>query len=518
MSEELLTKDQVLQTVEFADALYNIDKYGYFSPWLSNQNLVGLTNTPKAPKIEALKKTLADYKNQAQDLRDYVQFMQHFDMLFARTFESYAKILAYDLQITCSNAFTEEDYQSDEYARDKKIVYKFLDSFDYKAEFAKVTQQVLRNGVGYFSFRQTHGNTKDMKATLQVLPQSHCMLTGYWEKGALADFNMALFLQPGVDIEGYAPEFRKYFQKVFGEGQSIDNYIPSNQFSTRNGVYGLWTQTSPDVVWAFLLDMTDFSAVPFLAPYLKDALLDDEIEMLQRSKDIASAYAILAGEIRLFDNAKSGTKADQFAIAPATLVDFMKKVKMGLPNEIKAVAMPTENSKFYQYSDGNKDMLTNQLSVSSGVGSSLSRVIYSTDRMSNAELQFSAEAQGQIMKAMYPQYANFLEYFVNKMTKKYHFKFHFEGLDYEFERQARFDRLLKASDKGLVLNPTAYASALGMTPQMFERSLMESKASGWVQKLSQLLLNTNTTAQNEGGRPNSDNLDLSDSGEANRNQ
>lgn len=518
MSEELLTKEQVMQTVEFADALYNIDKYGYFSPWLSNENLVGLNNTPKTPKIEALKKTLADYKRQAQDLRDYTQFMQHYDMLFARVFESYSKILAYDLQVTCSNAFTEEDYKSAEYAKDKKTIYKFLDSFDYKAEFAKATQQVLRNGAGYFSFRQTHGNTKDMKATLQLLPQNHCMLTGYWEKGVLTDFNMALFLQPGVDIDGYAPEFRKYFQKIFGEGQNIDNYIPSNQFSTRNGVYGLWTQTPPDVIWAFLLDPSDFTAVPFLAPYLKDALLDDEIEMLQRSKDIASAYGILVGELRLFDNAKSGTKADQFAIAPTTLVDFMRKVKMGLPNEIKAVAMPTENSKFYQYNDGNKDMLTTQLGVSAGVGSSLSRIIYSTDRMSAAELQYAAEAQGQIMKALYPQYANFLEYFANKMTKKYHFKFHFEGLDYEFDRQARFDRLLKASDKGLVLNESAFAAAMGLEPQMFEHSLMESKASGWVQRFSQLLLNSNTTAQSVGGRPTSDTLDLTDSGEANRNQ
>lgn len=518
MSEELLTKEQVLQTVEFADALYSIDKYGYFSPWLSNENLVGLNNTPKTPKIEAMKKTLADYKNKAQDLRDYTQFMQHYDMLFARVFESYSKILSYDLQVTCSNAFTEEDFTSAEYAKDKKAIYKFLDSFDYKAEFTKVTQQVLRNGAGYFSFRQTHGNTKDMKATLQMLPQKHCMLTGYWEKGVLTDFDMSLFLQPGVDIDGYAPEFRKYFQKVFGEGQTISNYIPSNQFSTRNGVYGLWTQTPPDVIWAFMLDMSDFTAVPFLAPYLKDALLDDEIEMLQRSKDIASAYAILAGEIRLFDNAKSGTKADQFAIAPTTLVDFMRKVKAGLPNEIKAVAMPTENSKFYQYTDGNKDMLTMQLSTSAGVGSSLSRIIYSTDRMSAAELQYAAEAQGQIVKPLYSQYANFLEYFANKMTKKYHFKFHFEGLDYEFDRQARFDRLMKASDKGLVLNESAFASAMGLEPQMFEHSLMESKASGWVQKFSQLLLNSNTTAQTEGGRPESNPLDLSDSGEMNRNQ
>lgn len=518
MSEELLTKEQVMETVEFADALYNYGRYGMYSPWMSNTNLVGLNNTPKTPKIQKLKEVLASYKNKPQDLRDYTQFMQHYDMLFARVFESYANMLSYDLQITCSNAFTSDDYNSIEYERDKKALYRFLDSFDYKTEFSKATRQVFRNGVGYFSFRQTHGNTKNMRATLQLLPQTHCMLTGYWEKGALADFDMTYFLQPGTDIEGYAPEFTKYFKRIFGEGQIIDNYVPSNQFSTRNGVYGLWTQTTPDVIWPFLLDMTDFSAVPFIAPYLKEALLDDEIEMLQRSKDIASAYALLVGEIKLFDNAKSGTKADQFAINPNTLLDFMRKIKMGLPEEIKGVALPLERSEFYQYTDGNKDMLKTHLTNSAGTGSSMSRVIYSSDRMSNAELQYATEAQGQIMKALYPQYANFLEYFANKFTKKYHFKFHFEGLDYEFEKQARMNRLITLADKGMVLNTSAFASVIGMTPQDFERSLLESKASGWVEKFSQLLMNTNTTSQSTGGRPKSDDLSISDSGEMNRNQ
>lgn len=518
MSEKLLEKSQVEEVVEFADAIYNIDKYGYYSPWMSNQNLVNLNNHPQVPKIEKLKKTLSDYKNNAEDLQAYVEFMKHYDMIFARVLESYVSILALDLQYTCSNAFTSSDYTSPAYLEDKRRVEKFLDGFDYKAEFRRVIEQVMTNEVAYYTFRRTQWGNKGMKGTLQLLPQRHCMLTGYWEKGLLADFDMLYFLQPGVDIDGYAPAFKKYFNEVFGDRASVENYIPSNQFKDRNGVYAMWTQTSPDEIWAFKRDMSNFSTTPFLAPYLKEALLDDELETLQYNKDIASAYGILAGEIRLFDNAKSGTKADQFAISPTTLTSFMQKVKAGLPNEIKAVAMPTENSKFYQYTDPNKDMYVDQLKNSVGNGTSMSRVIYSSDRMSNAELQYATEAQGQIMKPLYAQFANFLEYFANKLTKKYHFKFHFEGLDYEFERSARFDRLMKLADKGIVLNETAWASAIGMEPQMFSRSLRESKASGWAQEFTQLLLNANTTAQSEGGRPRSDDLDLTDSGEMNRDQ
>ena len=58
-----------------------------------------------------------------------------------------------------------------------------------------------------------------------------------------------------------------------------------------------------------------------------------------------------------------------------------------------------------------------------------------------------------------------------------------------------------------------------MNPVVFEKSLMASKNSGWLDKYSQLMLNTNTTAGGDtGGRPEKDKLDKSDSAELNDNQ
>lgn len=261
--------------------------------------------------------------------------------------------------------------------------------------------------------------------------------------------------------------------------------------------------------------MSNFNATPFLAPFLKNSLRNDEIEELQYNKDFASAFAILAGELRLFDNAKSGTKADQFAIDPKTLGNFMGMVAKGLPKAVKAVAMPTENTDMYQYNDNNKDMYRNQLLTDAGVGSGVSRIIYSSDRMSNAELQYATEAQYQIMKPMYAQFNNFLEFYANKLTKKYKFKFIFDGCSYEFERQKRFDRLLKVADKGIVLNSSAYASVLGMRPQDFDRSFEEGHYSDFTNKLT-MLLNANTSKDGGGGRPRLDDTEISDSGAASR--
>ena len=201
----------------------------------------------------------------------------------------------------------------------------------------------------------------------------------------------------------------------------------------------------------------------------------------------------------------------------------MGKVKEGLQKvgstgpSTKAVAMPVENIKWFQFSDSNPNMYEQQLSDSAGVGSGISRVIYSSDRMSNAEIEAGIIDQYNTVKQVYSQFNNFLDFFANQLTRHYKFSFTFDGCSYPFEREKRFDKLVTAADKGLVLGPSAWASAMGYRPQEFERLLEESKYSGWVDKYSQLMKNAFTTSQksSDGGRPRKDD-GLTDSGESSR--
>lgn len=516
MAEELLNRSQVEAVIEFANALYSYGQTGYWTPFLSNSYLQGLNNNSAVPNSKKVREALSDYKNNAENLQAYMEFAKFFDMLFARTLQSYVNSLAFDLQVIPTNVFTKEEFASDEYAKDKKIVNDFLNKFNYKKEFRNVVQQIMLHEVYYVWFRKTKWGNKGMKYALQTLPQDRCILTSYWEKGLLFDFDMSYFLQAGTDLNGYDPAFKKYYQRVFGDGNNYQNYRPTNPFNKRDGTYAMWTQTSPtDGAWAFKFDTSNFNTTPFLAPYLKNAISNDEIQQLQYDKDMAEAYAILAGEIATFDTAKSGTKADQMVFNPSTIGGFLAKAKEGLGKNVKIAAMPIENLKWYQFADSNKDAYADQLSTSAAVGTGISRVIYSTDRMSNAEVEAALNEVYQTMKPLYAQFSDFMEFFVNQQTKKYKFKFVFDGSTYGFERQSRFDNLSKLADKGIVLNPSAWASVLGIEPQLFEASLMESKNNGWTNNL-QLLLNTNTSSDKTTGRPVSEHPD--DSTERNHDQ
>lgn len=511
---EKISRSDVQDVIDFSSGLMAMD--GFYSPFLSNQLLTNLNNNPRLPSAESVKKALNDYKNSGEELQGFVEFASSFDMIFKRTLYSYANALSFDLQVTCKNAYTESDYQSDEYKKDRQTVDNFLTNFDYKKEFYNVLLNVLKRDTYFTWFRKTKtGNRGKMKFALQIMPQDYCMLTGYFEKGLLWSLNILYYMQPGVDLNGFDPSITKTYLRAL---ETIDSYVPSAPLNDRKGSYAMWADVSPlDGAWAWKFDTSSFANNPFLSPYVANVLRSDEIGELQYNKDLIAASGILAGEIKLFDSAKSGQKANQFSIDPKTLGTFMSLVKKGLQSTIKAVAVPLENIKFFQFEDKNPNSYTNELTTTAGIGTGISRVIYSSDKMSNAELEAALNEVYQTMKPMYAQFNNFLDFYVNQMTNKYKFKFEFVGSNYQFERDARFDKMMKMADKGLVLNSSAWASAVGMNPVTFDRMLAESKYTGWIDKYSTLMLNANTTAQsNEGGRPRQSGTSLTESGEASR--
>lgn len=512
---EKISRSDVQDVIDFSSGLMAMD--GFYSPFLSNQLLTNLNNNPRLPSAESVKKALNDYKNSGEELQGFVEFASSFDMIFKRTLYSYANALSFDLQVTCKNAYTESDYQSDEYKKDRQTVDNFLTNFDYKKEFYNVLLNVLKRDTYFTWFRKTKtGNRGKMKFALQIMPQDYCMLTGYFEKGLLWSLNILYYMQPGVDLNGFDPSITKTYLRAL---ETIDSYVPSAPLNDRKGSYAMWADVSPlDGAWAWKFDTSSFANNPFLSPYVANVLRSDEIGELQYNKDLIAASGILAGEIKLFDSAKSGTKANQFSIDPKTLGTFMSLVKKGLQSTIKAVAVPLENIKFFQFEDKNPNSYTNELTTTAGIGTGISRVIYSSDKMSNAELEAALNEVYQTMKPMYAQFNNFLDFYVNQMTSKYKFKFEFVGSNYQFERDARFDKMMKMADKGLVLNSSAWASAVGMNPVTFDRMLAESKYTGWIDKYSTMMLNANTSSykDNEGGRERKNARDLTESGEASR--
>lgn len=536
-NENKMSKEDVVDVMKMAQSIYNAgNMFGVFTPQLLNQNLESLNNNAAIPNKTSIDEALKDYKHNSSLLSAYSEFAKVYDPIYNRALEYYAGLLAFDMRIEARNVYRDSDYNSQEYKDDRRRVDKFFDNFDYKDEFRRVVSNVIRNEVYYTWFRDTQGTFDDTgeiqlddegnaktkklsKYTLQMMPQERCLLTGAWEGGLLYDFDMYYFLKAGVDINAYDPTFKKYYNEMFGENAD-PHYNPTAQLDKRTGSFALWTQTSPDTgAWVFKGDMSTYDTTPFLSSLVKQVLSNEEVNKLQSNKYFLEARALLAGEIGMLTKQQSGQTQDKTAFNSTTLTKFLSLVKMGLLKDINPVAMPVENLNFYQFENKNPDMYSNQLSITAGNGASAGTLLYSTGKTSQFEMQSQITTDYNLVKKIYPQFEHFLNFYVNKKTRKYKFNFHLSGCTHSFIREQEKKNLLDLANLGIVVNPSAYSKVLDMTPTEFERSLTEAKSTDWTNKLTSMLLSVHTQsakdAQNQ-GRPQEDDGDISDSGATSR--
>ena len=157
--------------------------------------------------------------------------------------------------------------------------------------------------------------------------------------------------------------------------------------------------------------------------------------------------------------------------------------------------------------------------ASSGVNTDL---IFTSDVRPNIlATQLSLNTDEQLMESIYPQFNAFLNYQINQETGYYKFKFNFEGSQFFNNRQQRFEKQMTLADKGIVMHQKI-AAALGMSPQDFVRQLEETRAMGFVDNLTPIIVdpimnNTEgivapTEKDKKMGRPKKSSSEISDEG------
>lgn len=517
MSKQKLTEEELNYTLEFANALYN--GYGIYNPFNQNNNLLNLggksSKFTKSELIKALESSPYDYKK----LAEYSSFYETFDAIYAKTLRYYSGLLSFDLEYQCINIKNPSEYASEQYKQDLQRVWKFLDKFDYKQEFKKCLDIMLRRDICYVWFRDSENidttidieeTKKSRKFALQIMPQDFCTITGYFNNSQLLyDIDMSYFLQQNIDINLFAPQIKSMLREIYK-----DNTYKNNTSLARKGCYANYCQCSPlDGAYAFKFDNSTFAQRPPFVSLLKSCLSNDEIEKMQYDKNMLSAWSIISGEIPLLSDTKV-TKSDQFAINPKTMAGLMSLVESGIKGNIKPIVMPAKNIRNSSFDDQNPSMFKNQLKSSAGQGASASDLIYSDSNLSQFAMQNAILTDYSYIKKVYSQFSQFLNFYINKKTVKYKFDFVLDGLDREWWRDTKLTNIMKLSDKGLTLPSQYFASAMGYKPQNFARALEEARYGGMVDNLT-LLLNVNTTKDGNSlsGRPEKQGLEKSDNTE-----
>ena len=501
--EDILTPDEVYDVLKFASAAYN--QLGIYTPSLVNARLQDITLSPQVATAAKIDTALQNPKENEQQLIGYTEFMELNSMLFKRILGYFSGLMSFDFNYVCTNIKDVKEYKSPAYEKDLSLVAEFFDKFKVKEQFRTVMHELMREEAAFYSFRDD-----DDYYILQELPQQYCKLTGRHSGGGgslLFDFNMYFFILPAVSLEMFAPKFVELYNRVFDGGGKI-NYNPASNLDARTGSYVYFVQTSPeDGFWAFKLVSEVGTIVPYLSPLLGTAVLEPVIRSLQTNSYIQQASKLIFGQIPLIKDA--GAKlANQIAMTPEVAGKFLQLISAALPTAIKVAAAPLDATAAIEFT-GSDTILDSYLQTSAASSGVNSRLLYAKDRQNILETALSLDIDQNVLRPVYHQFENFLNFYINKRTKKYKFKFMFEGFETKTNREERFESVNTLAEKGMVLEQR-FASAIGLSPFDFRRLLEEGKATGFVDKLTPILMSAQQPKDT--GRPASSDSDLGDEG------
>jgi hypothetical protein len=488
-----------------------VQGYGSFTPDLQNTAFKNLSLNPSVANAETVHKYIENAKESEFDLIAYCQNEYLRSALYKRNLDYIKNLPAFNLAINCKNAKTENDYNSDAYKKDLKVVKDFLRKFNYKEEFSRVFFQMLNTESYYCMLRTDLDNDKYV---LQEFPYLYAKLTGRFSYGFLADYNMNYFMQPSIDINLYPKWMKKRYYQLFNGKDK--KYIPSSSIDKRTGNFAYWVQTSPED-GCFVFKMNDAIAtnVPYFTSMLADLVLVPIYRDLELNQDMLASKKVFSTIYPLLKEQKTGNTQDMLAVDPVTMGKIVGACAAALGNSFNILNIPSDDIKSHEFTNTNKgsysDELKNVASLLNG-----GRSLFATDKQTAAETNLGLNIDEMVVENVYPQFANFLEYYINMRTKKYKFAFKFSGTNSYQNRKDRMDKAFQAADKGFV-SANKIANSMDLDIFELEDELLMTKAMGFDKKLISLI-NVYTQSSKDAGRPQKDSSELTESGQETRDQ
>jgi len=477
--EELLISEQEFwDVVKFARSMSD-GMYGrtYLNPDLVSGRMKDMNLNPVQASQDMLDTAMREPKSHELQLQEFSQSFELSSMVYKRLMSYLSNMLAFD--VTYTSSAKAEDYTTPKYKKDLEIVETFLDRFEYKKELRIATKEMLRNDAYFACFRDTGS-----KLILQELPPEYCKITGKWEGGFLFSFNMYWFLQPGVDIDMYPPFFKKKYNEIWGKPNTIRNYDPSLPPELRDrSSWVYWVDVPTTFGVCFKLTPELATRLPYFSPMFSDLILQPLMRNLQKNMMMAAASKMIMGEVPLLNRDAKATVKDSLAISPDLLGKFMSLVKGAISDAIKVASVPLANMQGISFDSDNTmyDSYLRTALASTGINTNL---IFTSSVKPNAiETQLSLNVDEQMMTALYEQFEDFMNYFVNKMTRTHKFNISFEGTDFFLNREQRLDKAMTLFNQGIVL-PQKIAAAIGMKPSQFRKQMEEASAMDFMGKLT----------------------------------
>jgi hypothetical protein len=481
------------------------------TPYTLNEYLKNLNMNPSVPTRDNIETMISDPKNNEQNLIRLSQYYYNTQTPYKRLVHYYGKLLSFDYTIYPINA-EEKDMKKDTYKKDLDRVYSWFDRFKVKKEFKKALSKTVLEDVYFTYLRESNAGL-----TLQEMPVDYSKITTWSEYGYLYDFDLTYFQNSGVNIDGFAPEFKNYFNQML-DIKKNNKYYPDIKPETRNGRWVYWQQIPIDKGWVFKFNNIYAGIIPPLIGLFLDNIDIDTYKKLQLTKTSLEASMLLFGLIpRHKDGSnRSGNSKDDFALSAENAGQFMSLIRGNLPDGVKFNAVPFEDIQSVNFPNTqNRNDIVGRAMQQYYYNSGTSQFLFASDKANAVTSKASIKVDEEFIRDSYYQYESFVNYHLSKITNRYKFVCKFEGT--MFDQDERFERANKYAENGMAL--PELGSAIGLEPKEFQTKLAMMRSMDFVDKLKvlQTSYTISKSQQDDKGRPSKKIDDLDDEGLNTRN-
>jgi hypothetical protein len=526
LPEEKLTQSDIKLIKDFVDttreemakenfdfvafsAAYNRAVYGaYATPQMVNTNLQNINLNPRVSTYQEYLKALQNPKTNEDAIISFGQNEYLTNTLYKRNFDYYVNLPAFELSIRPKSA-EPSDYSTTAYKKDWKAAEDFIAKFDYRGEFRKCVFNMLNSDIYSCMFRD---DLDEDRYVLQDLSYKYVKIMGRCSYGLLVDVDMSFLMNGTQDLMMYPKSIRRKYNSLFN---SQNKYVPSSTLNERTGKFGFYVQTSPieDEIWTFKFNPDMITEIPYFAPMMLDTSLMNFYRELQMNQDLVAAKKLITSQWPLLEAKTAQT--DRLGVKAETMGAIIGAIKSALGDSFNIASMPSDKIEVEQMENKNKTAYQDYLKNISGLMGG-ANTLFSVVKQSSTESMISADIDAMLMSKIYPQFESFLEYHINKRTKKFKFDIKLSGTSSYLEKDRKYKAAMDAAKVGLV-SKNKLANALDMNVFELDRELEMTKGMGFTEKLMPMLNLFTMSGSNDGaGRPQSSDSEISESAQNTR--
>lgn len=378
--------------------------------------------------------------------------------------------------------------------RNYRKVLNALSAMSIKTQFPKIITVCLREDTFYGTMWVTNDNI-----TIQQLPSDYCAISTIEGNVLNVSFDFSYFDSHSALLEFYPQEFKTKYT------------VYQKQRTSR------WLELDSPTSFAIKVnnDILSYSLPPFIG-ILRELYDLEDYKQLKLTKTALENYAMLVMELPMDQDGNWGIDLNKAK-------EFWQNLDSVIPEEIGSILTPMKINKigFEKSNTGDTNTISDaeqNIFTSAGVSS----LLFNNEKASANALALSIKADQNLTFGIVRSIEDAVNRFIQAQSYGKNFKVTFLDVS-PFNRKEMGDAYLKAASYGL---PTIamYAASQGLgQAELDAMSFLETEVMGLqdmfrpIQSSTQMSGNISSTDSNaptdEGGRPQSDGTDLTDSGE-----